>query len=157
MVRCKSTSRFSKIKDQIVLTQTDTTVGFLSQNSKKLYSIKSRPNNKDFIKVFSSFKTLLDYNYRIPTSQKNFIRRSKKTTFILKNKAFRVVSSSLDSQILRNLFWSYSTSANESKKSFNREFCEQKADIIIEDKNSLQENISSKLIKINSINRKVLR
>jgi tRNA A37 threonylcarbamoyladenosine synthetase subunit TsaC/SUA5/YrdC len=157
MVRCKSTSRLSKIKDKVILTQTDTTVGFLSQNSKKLYSIKLRPNNKEFIKVYSSFKTLLHYNHRIPSSQKNLIRRSNKTTFILKNKAFRVALLSLNSQILRNSLWSYSTSANESKKSFNREFCEQKADIIIEDINSLQENTSSKLIKINSIKRQVLR
>jgi tRNA A37 threonylcarbamoyladenosine synthetase subunit TsaC/SUA5/YrdC len=157
MVRCKSITRLSKIKDIVILTQTDTTVGFLSQNPQKLYSIKSRPNNKEFIKVYSSFKTLLDYNHRIPTSQKNLVRRSKRTTFILKNKAFRVALSSLNSQILRNSLWSYSTSANQSKKSFDREFCEQKADIIIEDVNSLKESNSSKLIKINSIKRKVLR
>ena len=75
---------------------------------------------------------------------------SKKTTFIVKNKAFRVAQSHLNSQLLRDLKWSYSTSANETNKKFSREFCEDKADIIIEDKNRLHESGSSTLLKINN-------
>jgi tRNA A37 threonylcarbamoyladenosine synthetase subunit TsaC/SUA5/YrdC len=36
----------------VILTQTDTTVGFLSQDALKLYEIKSRNTTKPFIKVF---------------------------------------------------------------------------------------------------------
>ena len=152
MVRCKSTSRLSSV----VLTQTDTTVGFLSQDADALYEIKERSTKKQFIKVYSDFKTFTS-TCRVPSSQKNLIRRSKKTTFIVKNRAFRVAKNSLNSQILRELRCSYSTSANKSKENFNREFCESKADIIIEDKNSLFENSSSSLIKLNEITKRKLR
>ncbi len=157
MVKCKSTSRLSKVNSKVILTQTDTTVGFLSQSSNKLYDIKSRKQTKPFIKVYDSFKSLQKNNNRIPTSMKNLVRRSKKTTFIVKNRAFRVAKSSLNSQLLRDLSYSFSTSANKSQEKFNRIFCEQKADIIIEDKNSLYENLSSSLIKINQKTKKRLR
>ena len=157
MVRLKSTTRFSSLKLPVILTQTDTTVGFLSQNSSKLYNIKSRPNTKPFIKVYRDFKSFSHEGNRVPSSQRNMVRRSKKTTFIIKNRAFRVASSSLDSQVLRDLTWNYSTSANKSQENFNREFCETKADIIIEDVNGLVEKSSSSLIKINRLRRRKIR
>ena len=156
MVKCKSTSRLSKLDSKVILTQTDTTVGFLSQNSDKLYDIKSRKQTKPFIKVYDSFTSFNNKN-RIPSNMKNLVRRSKKTTFIVKNRAFRVSQNLLNSQILRDLSWSYSTSANKSQEKFDRIFCEQKADIIIEDKNSLYESSSSSLIKINQKTKKRLR
>lgn len=133
-----------------ILTQTDTTVGFLSGDSLKLQEIKSRDSSKPFIKVYSSLKAFKEDKNRVPSSQKSRIRRSKKTTFIIKNRAFRIASSSLNSSFLRANEWNYSTSANESDKNFNREFCESKADIIIEDKNSLFEGKASSLYRINS-------
>jgi len=157
MVRFSSSSRFSSVNLDIILTQTDTTVGFLSKDEKKLKEIKSRGDNKPFIKVYHDFKTFLASGNRIPSSKKNLVRRTKKTTFIVKNRAFRVSDKNLDSQILRNTKWNYSTSANESGKNFQREFCELKADIIIEDKKSLYEAKSSSLYKINSKKVKRLR
>ena len=133
-----------------ILTQTDTTVGFLSGDSLKLQEIKSRDSSKPFIKVYSSLKAFKEDSNRVPSSQKSRIRRSKKTTFIIKNRAFRIASSSLNSSFLRANEWNYSTSANESDKNFNREFCESKADIIIEDKNSIFERKASSLYRINS-------
>lgn len=130
----------------MVLTQTDTTVGFVSQNHSKLSSIKSRPFSKPFITIYHSFSSL---KVRVPNTQKNLVRRSKKTTFVIKDHAFRVDLSQKKSQILRDLHWHYSTSANEAGKSFKRDFCEDKADIIIEDQNGLQELSSSKLLKLN--------
>ena len=102
---------------------------------------------------YADFKSFLLKGNRVPKSRRKFVRRSKKTTFIVKNRAFRVAPHTLDSQILRDLSWNYSTSANKSKESFNREFCENKADIIIEDINGLDEKNSSALIKINSVKR----
>jgi len=116
MVRCQSNTRLSSI----VLTQTDTTVGFISQDASKLADIKSRSNTKPFIKVLNTALGL-----RVPSKFKKTIRRSKKTTFIVKNKAFRISSLKQNSQILRDTSWHYSTSANEANKNFNREFCEQ--------------------------------
>ena len=157
MVKCSSTARFPSLEVSVILAQTDTTVGFASQNEKQLYKIKSRKNTKPFLKVYSSFKEFLASKNRIPQKQKNYVRRSKKTTFIVKNRAFRVAMSSLNSSILRNSTWHFSTSANEANKKFVREFCENKADIIIEDKNGLYENSSSSLIKINNNKRKKIR
>lgn len=134
---------------KIILTQTDTTVGFLSQDRKKLQKIKRRSSSKPFIKVYKNFRVVLAFGHRVPSKFKNRLRRSKQTTFIVKNKAFRVANTSLDSQILRDSTWYYSTSANEANKNFNREFCEKKTDIIIENKDGLKENNSSSLYKIN--------
>ena len=150
MVRFKSDSRLSSIKDLVILTQTDTTVGFVSQNGQKLGNIKSRDDSKPFIKVYDSLKTFLACANRVPHAKKNLVRRSKQTSFIIKNKAFRISKIHLNSQLLRDLHWHYSTSANESSKNFDRDFCEDKADIIIEDKNGLHENVSSTLLKINN-------
>ena len=169
MVRCKSTSRLSSLTEvqlkqhiqkqgcvdlasPIILTQTDTTVGFISQNHLKLAQIKSGSISKPFIKIFNSLQ-----NIRVPNKHKNQVRRAKQTTFIVKNQAFRISSASKESQILRNISWHYSTSANEANKKYNREFCEQNADIIIEDKFGLQELSSSKLIKLTNHKKKVLR
>ena len=141
----------------VILTQTDTTVGFLSQDSLKLQEIKSRNSSKPFIKVYSSLKAFKEDKNRVPSSQKFRVRRSKQTTFIIKNRALRIAKSGLNSSILRRYEWNYSTSANESGKNFVREFCELKADIIIEDKNSLYEGKAYSLYKINSKKMKRLR
>jgi tRNA A37 threonylcarbamoyladenosine synthetase subunit TsaC/SUA5/YrdC len=150
-------TRFSSINVKVILTQTDTTVGFLSQDEKKLQDIKSRKPSKPFIKVYKNFKTLLASEHRIPNRFKNIVRRSKKTTFIVKNCAFRVHDSSMDSQVLKKYFWHYSTSANESNKKFERNFCMQKADIIVENKYGLRELSSSSLYKISHDKRKKIR
>lgn len=149
MVKFSSDTRLPRINLNVILTQTDTTVGFLSQNEKKLQEIKSRNSSKPFIKVYSNFKTLSSLHVRVPKSRKNLVRRSAKTTFIIKGKSFRVAHTPLSSQILRNSSWNYSTSANESGKKFDRIFCTSKTDIIIEDKNSLYEGKPSTLYKIN--------
>ncbi|EDZ62414.1 hypothetical protein SMGD1_0460 [Sulfurimonas gotlandica GD1] len=142
---------------KVILTQTDTTVGFLSQDASKLQEIKSRNSSKPFIKVYKNFKSLLASGHRIPDRYKNTIRRSDKTTFIVKNRAFRVAETSLYSQILRNSTWHYSTSANESGKNFDREFCTKKADIIVENKDGLSQNNSSSLYIVNHKKRKKIR
>ena len=141
----------------VILTQTDTTVGFLSQNSKKLFEIKSRENSKPFIKVFSDFKSFSTSNIRVPNKYKASVRRAKKTSFIVNDTAFRVSKSTLHSQILKDLKWNYSTSANESGKNFDIEFCEQKADIIIQNRDGLSENSSSSLYKLSKNKRRRLR
>ena len=152
-----STSRLSRIKSRVILTQTDTTVGFLSQDEIQLQEIKSRPSTKPFIKVYKNFKALKNDFKRVPNSKKSHLRRAKKTTFIVKNSAFRVAKYPLSSSLLYNTPWFYSTSANESGKSFERNFCEKKTDIIVEDKNALHEGEASKLYKINETTIRRLR
>ncbi len=156
MVEPKSTPRFSSIKS-IILTQTDTTVGFLSQNASKLSEIKSRDSSKQFIEVYSTLQALNAAKKRIPPLKRALFRKSKKTTFIVKEKAIRISPTTLHSQVLRNTQWNYSTSANESGKKFDFEFCELKADIIIQDKYGLSEKSPSKLLKINKTKIRRLR
>jgi tRNA A37 threonylcarbamoyladenosine synthetase subunit TsaC/SUA5/YrdC len=141
----------------VILAQTDTTVGFLSQDAKKLYEIKSRAQTKPFLKVYSTFNDLKEDSLRIPKSQRKLVRRSKKTTFVVKNQAFRVTRQNIHSQLLKPYKWFYSTSANESGRNFQREFCEERADVIIEDKNSLFESEPSSLLKINAKKMEKLR
>lgn len=141
----------------VILTQTDTTVGFLSQDAQKLYGIKSRLATKPFIKVYKDFKSFLDDGNRVIKNRKNLVRRSKKTTFIINNFSFRVAPPTLNSQILRDTPWFYSTSANRSGEKFSRDFCESKADIIVENANGLSEQSSSALIKINKQKMRKLR
>jgi len=149
MVDINSTSRLLSINNSVILTQTDTTVGFLSQNESKLQSIKERDSHKPFIKVYKDFKALQENSIRIPNRYKSRVRRAKKTTFVIKNLAFRVAMDNLNSKLLQDNRWNYSTSANERQKNFQRDFCEQKADIIVEDKNALCEGEASKLYKLN--------
>ena len=150
MVKFNSDTRLPTKVVNAILTQTDTTVGFLSQDNLKLQKIKSRQSNKPFIKVYKNLKSFKADGKRVPNSKKYLLRRSKKTTFIVKNSAFRVADDTLSSSILRNIKWNYSTSANESGKNFDREFCESKADIIIENKDSLYEGSPSSLYRMNS-------
>ena len=140
----------------IILTQTDTTVGFLSQDAHKLQKIKARPPSKPFILVYKNFHSFTQ-NHRVPNRKKKMFRRAKKTTFVIKNKAFRIAPPPLHSSFLQHASWLYSTSANESGKNFERTFCEEKADIIIEDKNSLYEGKASKLYKISNRAQRRLR
>lgn len=157
MVFFKGAARFSSLEMSIILAQTDTTVGFLSQDAKKLYEIKSRPSSKPFIKVYKDFKSFIKDGKRVVSCRKNLVRRAKKTTFIINDFSFRVASFTSNSQVFRNNSWFYSTSANRSGESFQREFCESKADIIIEAKDGLCEKKSSSLIKINAKKRRRVR
>jgi tRNA A37 threonylcarbamoyladenosine synthetase subunit TsaC/SUA5/YrdC len=157
MVFTSSTARFPRQSVNVILAQTDTTVGFLSQDSHQLYEIKSRVSSKPFIKVFDSFKSLGSAGQRVPKIHKKYLRNSKKTTFIVKNNSFRIAQSELNSACIRNLTWSYSTSANESGKKFKRDFCEKKADIIVEDSHGLEEKSSSAIYRLSKVKKRRLR
>ena len=118
-------------KDKVFLTQTDTTIGFVSQNAKKLTSIKQRPQNKHYIKAVNSLQTLKKFT-RIPSVHKNRIRRAKKTTFVMPNSySYRVVKDKHHLLLLNRLKWAYTTSANLSNKSYDEYFAKQAADVII--------------------------
>ena len=157
MVFLKSATRFFSLEMSVILAQTDTTVGFLSQDAKKLYEIKSRSSLKPFIKVYKDFKSFTTEGKRVAVGRKNLVRRSKKTTFIINNFSFRVAPFLLDSQIFRNNSWFYSTSANRSGDKFDRDFCISKADIIVENIDGLREAEPSVLMKINRVKRRRLR
>lgn len=132
----------------VYLVQTDTTAGFLSQNSKALAGSKHRNQKQPFISCVDSFYTLKEFT-RVPSLFKRRVRRSQKSTFIYPNdKAIRVVKDSLHVEFLQKLHWSYSSSANFTKKRFQMEYAKKKADIIVEDTRGFFEDTPSKIYKI---------
>ena len=120
------------LKDKVFLTQTDTTIGFVSQNADKLTAIKQRPPHKHYIKAVNSLETLKSFA-RVPTQHKNRVRRSIKTTFILpKGNSYRLVEDTHHLLLLNRLKWVYTTSANLSSQDYDESFAREKADVVIE-------------------------
>lgn len=141
--------------DLIYLVQTDTTVGLLSQDREKLNRVKKRGINQKVLREVESLKTLQDFS-RVPKRFRRRVRRAKKTTFIIKEEAFRVVSGE-HLNFLRKFKWMFSTSANETGKSFEKEWAIQKADVIVIDKRGLFEGEASTILKVNNSKLKKIR
>lgn len=141
---------------KVLLAQTDTTVGFLSQNGQRLEEIKMREEGKPFLKVFADFTTL-KREIRIPTYHRRRVRHAKKTTFIVKNQAFRYVSDPDHARLIRPYGWLYSTSANPSGGSYDPRFCHERADWIVEDARGLSELSPSRIYKLGRNRLKKLR
>jgi tRNA A37 threonylcarbamoyladenosine synthetase subunit TsaC/SUA5/YrdC len=140
----------------VILSQTDTTVGFLSQDPSRLEEIKMRAENKPFLRVYAELK-VLTRDIRIPLTHKHRVRHSTKTTFIIKNQAFRYVSDPKHSSLIKPYGWLYSTSANKSGENFDERFCRSVSDIIIEDNRGLQEQSASKIFYLNTTHLTQLR
>ena len=119
------------MKELVFLTQTDTTIGFVSQNADKLTQIKQRPPHKHYIKAVNSLETLHNFA-RVPQKHKNRVRRSKKTTFIMPNgRSYRLIKDKHHLLLLDRLKWAYTTSANLSGEAYNEAFAREVADVII--------------------------
>jgi len=143
--------------NKIYLTQTDTTIGFLSKDYKKLNKIKKRNLNKKILIEVDSLSTLKNF-VRIPRKFKKKVRRTVKTTFIYpKGESFRVVKDNKHLEFLKKFKWMYSTSANLSGKKFDKSWAVKKADVIVENKESFFENKPSTIYKINNHKIKKIR
>ena len=120
-------------RDKIYLVQTDTTVGFLSQNKELLNTIKGRSKNQKVLREVDSLRILKEF-VRVPNKFKKQVRNAKKTTFIYKNgESFRVVKDERHLEFLKKFKWMYSTSANKTGCKFDEKWARKKADIIVED------------------------
>ena len=136
------------MSSKVYLTQTDTTVGFISQDADRLTDIKQRPPHKHYIKVVDSLATL-KAQARIPTRYKNRLRRAHKSTFILPNGAsYRVIHDPRHLALISNLGWAYSTSANLSSKAYDEPWARSVADVVIEP--LADKGTPSKIYKINN-------
>lgn len=119
------------MKNNLYFTQTDTTMGFVSQNSKKIDHAKKREPNKHYIRVVDSLKTLKTFT-RVPTKYKNQIRRAKRTTFIMPNGlSFRVVKETEHNLLLDRMKWIYSSSANLSGASYSEVYAKKEAEVMV--------------------------
>ena len=142
----------------VYLVQTDTTVGFSSLNDEKLSCIKQRPTSKKILHTVDSFKTLNE-NTRVPKNFRKKVRNSKKTTFIYPNtKSFRVVDKNSDFyDFIHKFSILYSTSANKTTESFDKNFAQNGADVIVENKKGFFETKASSIIKLSKASLKRLR
>lgn len=119
------------LKNAVFLTQTDTTIGFVSQNAAKLTQIKQRPPHKYYIKAVNSLHTLKTFT-RVPVIHKNRLRRAKRTTFVMPDgHSYRVVRDKHHLLLLDRLHWAYTTSANLSGETYNAQYAKEAADVII--------------------------
>lgn len=119
------------MKQTLYLTQTDTTIGFVSQDSSKIDRAKRRLPNKYYIRAVDSFKTLREFT-PIPNRFKNMVRRSKKNSFIMPNgNSFRVVKESEHNLLLNRVKWLYTSSANLSGATYDEIYAKDRAEVII--------------------------
>ena len=143
--------------NKIYLVQTDTTVGFLSRDYKKLNRIKKRDIKKPVLIEVDSLTTLKNF-VRVPGKFKKRVRRAKKTTFIYPNgESFRVVKDDKHIEFLKKFNWMYSTSANLHGERFDIKWAKQVADIVVEDKRGFFEGKPSKIYKISNCQIKKIR
>ncbi len=143
--------------DKVILTQTDTTVGFLSKSAKKLAQAKKRDIKQPFLLCVDSFEKQKKLT-RTPKKFRSLVRRSRKTTFLYPNKkAIRVVKDAMHNQLLKKFDFLYSTSANAHNKPFSLHYALKQADIMIETSQGFLSNASSPIIKLSKNCRKVLR
>lgn len=145
-------------KCEIYLVQTDTTVGFLSGDNKKLSNIKQRPETQKILQAINSFTTLKSYA-RIPNIHKKLVRNSKLTTFIYPSgNSFRVVDKASKHHDFIEKFGSlYSTSANETTKKFDVDFAYNRVDIIVFSQSDFYETSGSSIIKLTNFKKRKIR
>ena len=143
------------LNNKVFLTQTDTTIGFVSQNAKKLTQIKQRPPHKYYIRAVHSLEILGTFT-RVPSVHKNRVRRSQKTTFIMPDgDSYRVVPPGHHHLLLERLKWVYTTSANLSNHGYDAKFVQDVSDVTIEPLQNIQQ--ASSIYKLNSKTLKRIR
>lgn len=142
---------------ELLLAQTDTTVGFLSQDAERLAAVKSRTPDKPFLKVYDRFTTFKRHGGRIPQLHKRYVRRARATTFVVKAHASRIVKDPDHLKLLERYGWFYSTSANRSGDAFEPDFCMQNSDIMVQDYRGLHESTPSSIYRLGRKKRKKLR
>ena len=143
-------------KTKVYLAQTDTTVGFLSSDDKKLSATKKRPTSQKMLQVVDSFRTLKQQT-RIPKKFKKTVRNSVKTTFIYANNdSYRVVSQkSMHHTFIKKFKILYSTSANITQNSFDEKYARLNCDISVENALGYTECMPSEMYKIS--NQKIIK
>ena len=141
------------MKNKLFLTQTDTTIGFVSQNSFKVDEAKKRLPNKHYIRVVNSLETLKSFT-RVPNAHKNRVRRAKRTTFIVPDgHSYRVVKDTEHNLLLDRLKWVYSSSANLSGAVYSEAYAKEEAEVIV----SSPKRVNGRASKIYRLGQKKMR
>jgi len=131
----------------LFLSNTDTATGLLSQSAHRLDSAKLRAPAKHYITILSSYREL-NQSTRTPPRFRNLIRRKENTTFIYPNgRSYRVNHCKRHGLLLERLHWLYSTSANQSGKPIDIDYCNGVSDITIYP--LMAQTKSSTILKLN--------
>ncbi len=143
--------------DKLYLTRTDTTVGFLSQDSERIAKAKARDPRQPFLCCVASFDALKKRT-RVPKAYRKSVRRAKKTTWIYPNKkAIRVVFDAEHRRFLKRFGFMYSSSANKTGENFDEAYAKEAADIIVEDAKGFLAGEPSQIYQIGRRKRTRLR
>ncbi len=130
----------------VLLAQTDTTIGFLAKDSMLINRKKGASNTKPLLMEVANLAAII---HRTPVSIRPFIRHAKRISYILPNNAsFRVIAEGLHHDFLQGFTWLYSSSANPTKGAFCMQFAQQQCDVIVLDKRGLFAAKSSTIVKI---------
>ncbi len=142
----------------LYLAQSDTTVGYLSKSSERINRAKRRDVNQKVLQTVASFKDLATLT-RTPPKFRAMIRRAKKSTFVLNNgRSFRVVDKhNLHHGLLKQMGPLYSSSANDTKASFDEALAFKKSDIIVKDRRGFYEAAGSTMYRLSRTSKKRLR
>jgi tRNA A37 threonylcarbamoyladenosine synthetase subunit TsaC/SUA5/YrdC len=135
------------MNNMLFLTQTDTTIGFVSQDASKIDRAKKRLPDKHYIRVVNSLETLKTFT-RVPNIHKNRLRRAKQTTFIMPNGlSFRVVKDTEHNILLDRFKWLYSSSANLSGAVYDEVYAKDKAEVLVSFP-LIEEGMASKIYRL---------
>ena len=116
----------------LFLTDTDTTVGFLSKDPQRLDRAKKRPASKHYITALPSLRQLTA-NARIPKKFRHRIRRSRQESYILPSgHSYRIVYDRRHLLLLERLEWTYTSSANLSEAPYDEAYAREAADVTVE-------------------------
>ena len=141
----------------LYLTQTDTTVGFVSSEPKKLSHAKQRDKNQPFLIAVDSYKKLKQISC-VPKVHRKRVRRTKKTSYLYPDKnAIRVIQEPNHLKFLKEFDFLYTTSANKNQEPFDIEYAKKEAEVVIEDCRGLHQFCASAIIKLGKIKVKKLR
>lgn len=148
--------RKSSMHHHLYLTQTDTTIGFVSQHRYKIDQAKRRKPNKHYICVVDTLASLKSFT-RIPTQHKNLLRRAKQTTFILPTGlSFRLVRDTEHNLLLDRLGWAYSSSANLSGEAYSEAYAQKHAEVILSFPHK-RAGKASKIVQLSQTNLRIIR
>ena len=141
----------------VFLVQNETTVGLVSPDAAVLLAAKPRAGKKGFLRTLPDLAALKN-EVRVPVNFRGNVRRSKKITYIYpQGVAIRVILAGEYRRFLRRWGGCFATSANQSGSVFDREWAEEKADIIVENAAGFREGVPSRLVRIGKRKHKRLR
>ena len=134
----------------LYLAQTDTTAGFLAHDVREIAHAKERAAHKPCVWTTARLAHLREV-VRVPRKFAARVRRSRRCTFIVRNRAVRFVADCPHAGFLRRFVGLFSSSANKSGEKFCADFAQRCADIVVfERDNPLCERAASRIYRLNN-------